>query len=259
MNTPPSWTVSLISHAHGRTILGVLNDLHAQLSGRDYRIVVTRNLAEEWDLLATLPAAYRAHTELRTNQAPLGFGANHNAALADARSDYVLMVDPDLRLTEPVFAALDSALAQPECRVASPRAVTPEGELEDNGRPLFTPMRLVRRYVLGRQHDTRRLTRCDRPQVDWLAGLFLAMRRADFHALGGFDSGYFMYAEDIDLCLRAQLQGGHCALLEQVQIMHPARRATLRNGRHLMWHLRSLLRLWRSQAYRDFRQLSKSR
>ncbi len=252
MSTLPSWTVSLISHGHGRAILGVLNDLHAQLAEHDYRIVVTRNLPEDWDLLATLPAAYSARTELRTNKVPAGFGANHNAALAEARSDYVLMVDPDLRLASPIFAALDNALAQPECAVASPRAITPDGELEDNGRPVFTPTRLLRRYLLGRQRDTRRIARSATPQVDWLAGLFLAMRRRDFHALGGFDTGYFMYAEDIDLCLRAQLHGGQCVLLEQVQIVHPARRATLRNWRHLIWHMRSLWRLWHSQAYREF-------
>lgn len=256
MTKAPSWTISVISHGHGQAILGVLSDLHKQLSGRDYRIVVTRNLPEAWDLMQALTKQQAERTQLRANPSPLGFGANHNAALSGARSDHLLMVDPDLRLPDAIFATLDAALADAQNAVVSPRAVTPEGALEDNGRPVLTPLRLLRRYLLGRQRDTRRIATS--PHVDWLAGLCLAMRSSDFHALGGFDTGYFMYAEDIDLCLRAQLNHGDCTLLDSIRVVHPARRATLRSRHHLLWHLRSLIRLWRSPVYREFRRHQKT-
>ena len=258
MSSPPSWTVSVISHGHGAGLLGILGDLHQRLSGRDYHIVVTHNLPEQDTLSAALTAEQRAHTSFRTNATPAGFGANHNAALIGAQGDHVLMVDPDLRLPVPLFDALDAALAKPSTAIVSPQARTPEGLAEDNGRPLLTPLRLLRRYLLGRARDTRRLAHAPSAEVDWLAGLFLAMRRADFEALGGFDTRYYMYAEDIDLCLRAQLRGGRCLLLQNSHIVHPARRATLSSRQHLVWHLRSLLRLWRSPVYHNYRRQQKT-
>ena len=40
--------------------------------------------------------------------------------------------------------------------------------------------------------------------VDWAAGSFLLFKASLFRKLGGFDPGYFMYCEDIDICWRAQ-------------------------------------------------------
>lgn len=250
-----SWTISVISHGHGDAVRGVLGDLHRQLKGRDYRIILTQNLTQPTaDPLRELPQDLLDHISLRRNARPQGFGANHNAALIDADSDYVLMADPDLRLPEAIFDALELALQQPGVGIVSPRALTPQGQPEDNARPVPTPSRLLRRYLFGRQRDSDRSTSLEPEHIDWLAGLCLAMRQSLFASLGGFDRGYFMYAEDVDLCLRARQRGQRCLLLETPRIIHPARRRSLRSPRHLLWHLRSLFRLWRSAAYRHYRQ-----
>ncbi len=248
------WAVSIVSHGHGRTVLGIIQDVHAQLKGQPHRIILTQNIPEPESILYALPAGLREHLSVRCNTRPAGFGANHNAALLGVDAEFVLMADPELRLDQAIFAPLETHLRQTGSGIVSPRAKTPQGRLEDNGRPLFTPGRLLKRYMLGRRFDSRRMIRRYTDRVDWLAGLFLAMRQPVFEQLNGFDPGYFMYCEDIDICLRAQQLGLSCELLNDLEIIHPPRRGTFRSLRHLTWHLRSLLRLWRSQAYRDFRQ-----
>jgi GT2 family glycosyltransferase len=72
--------------------------------------------------------------------------------------------------------------------------------------------------------------------------------------LGGFDPTYFMYCEDVDLCLRMRLAG--LALVRgPAEVVHAGYRASHRRWSHLRWHVLSLLRLWRSPTYHRARPL----
>ena len=75
-----------------------------------------------------------------------------------------------------------------------------------------------------------------------------------WQAIGGFDEAYFMYCEDVDLCLRLRLAG--LALVRApAQVRHAGTRASHLRWSHLRWHVRSLLRLWCSPVYRQARRL----
>ena len=216
--------------------------------------MLTLNIPESCNVLDDLEPELLQHITLIENAQAKGFGANHNAALLNLEAEYILAADPDLRLPERIFPALEAHLSQDGAGIASPQAVTPQGDQEDNGRPLFTPWRFFIRNVFGRNRNTRINLKTQTENVDWLAGLFLALRHSTFQQVQGFDTGYFMYCEDIDLCLRIQLLGQSCALLTEHKIVHPPRRGTFRSFQHFRWHLKSLFRLWRSEVYRRYRQ-----
>ncbi|MGJ8668084.1 MAG: galactosyltransferase-related protein [Oceanococcus sp.] len=252
------WAISIISHGHGSCVLGIINDVCQELAEQDFHIFLTQNIPEHDDVLALLPESVQAKVSLIKNASPKGFGENHNAALHDLDAEFILAADPDLRLPVTIFPALEAHLAQANNGVASPRALTPQGQVEDNGRPLFTPWQFLRRHALGRRRNTSRNVEKHSGKVDWLAGLFLAMRQSTFQQINGFDTGYFMYCEDIDICLRVQQRGLNCTLLNDIKVIHPPRRGTFRSIRHLAWHIQSLFRLWRSPAYKQFRQRAKT-
>src|SRR5207247_11368399 len=56
--------------------------------------------------------------------------------------------------------------------------------------------------------------------VDWVAGTFMVVRRDAFASIGGFDEGYFMYVEDVDLCWRLGRRGWHVAYEPAARVMH---------------------------------------
>lgn len=246
------WTISIVSHGHGARVTRGMLDIHRQLADVAHRFVLTLNAGEDAAFIDALPNALRSATRVIANPSPKGYGANHNAALRDARSDFVLVADPDLSVSMPVFGALEQALADPACGIVSPQAETPDGKPEDNGRALVTPAGLLRRYLLA-QRWRRPSPPADGRGVDWVAGLFMAMRSDTFLRLGGFDEGFHLYCEDVDLCLRARVQGLQVRLLHDLRIGHAANRSTLKRPEHLLWHLQSLLRLWRSDSYRAIR------
>lgn len=235
--------VSVVSHGHQAQVQALLNDLARFSAATVSRVVLTLNRPEAEP---QAPAAgWPFVLQILRNAHPLGFGANHNRALSGASEPFVCVLNPDVRWegADPLGAMVQAA-AQAGVGCAYPAQLDDAGNRQDSERALPTPMALWRRRVLH-QRDAR---------VDWVNAACLVLPAHAWVAVGGFDVSYFMYCEDVDLCLRLRLAG--LALVRApVQVVHAGQRASHRNWAHLQWHVRSLLRLWRSPVYRQARQL----
>ena len=241
INMPATWTLSIVSHGHRDNIKTLLTTLATLLPSQAFCVVITSNCGERFDDLASI---WPGKLKLIYNEAVKSYAANHNAALQSANTDFVAMVDPDLALTASPFEALAEVLTDmPRGSIAAPLVLEPTGGRADNTRELPTPLRIVKRIAIKRPAE----------KADWLAGLFLAMSTESFSQLGGFDTRYRMYCEDVDLCLRAQLAGGQLLLADRASVIHPARRQSRRHWRYFIWHLTSLLKLWSSKSYRNYK------
>ena len=233
-----------MSHGHGALVQQLLHSLAGRSAASVSRVVLTLNLPEAEP--AAPPGGWPFALDIVRNPQPLGFGANHNQALAGAAERFVCVLNPDVQLCagpEPL-AALVQAAAQPGAGCAYPEQLSAAGQLQDSERELPTPRALWRRRVL-RQPETG---------VDWVNAACLVLPQPVWQALDGFDTSYFMYCEDVDLCLRIRLAG--LALVRApVQVVHAGQRASHRRWTHLQWHVRSLLRLWRSPVYRQALQM----
>lgn len=244
----PEWTISVVSHGHGPALHGVLGDCQRLLDPDRFELVLTLNVPEPLDE-AALP--WRGPLRVIRNRRPKGFGANHNAALREARGSRVALLDPDLRLDGNPFEYLAEALDDSRVGIAATRVRHPDGAVADHARLLPRPLQLLRRHLRGEGLLYGHALAAP-IAVDWIAGLFMALRRERFFELGGFDERYRLYCEDVDLCLRAWHRGWRVEVVPADWAMHPPRRRSRRDLRHFYWHCRGLMRLWRSPAYRDF-------
>jgi N-acetylglucosaminyl-diphospho-decaprenol L-rhamnosyltransferase len=59
-----------------------------------------------------------------------------------------------------------------------------------------------------------------RREVDWVSGACFLARREAWDGVGGFDSTFFMYMEDVDLCWRLRAKGWSVAYEPAAQITH---------------------------------------
>jgi N-acetylglucosaminyl-diphospho-decaprenol L-rhamnosyltransferase len=235
--------VSIVSHGHGPLVHSLLADLARWAVPGVQRVVLTHNLpeadpvppAQGWPFLL----------QVVNNLQPLGFGENHNRALAGATEPFVCVLNPDVELAgSSPFEALVRAAAQPGVGCAYPVQRDMNGRVQDSERAIPTPLALWRRRVL-RRRDTR---------VDWVNAACIVLPQPVWQAVEGFDERYFMYCEDVDLCLRVRL-GGWTLVRAPVDVVHGGQRASHRRWDHLRWHVRSLLRLWTSPVYRRALQL----
>ena len=80
-----------------------------------------------------------------------------------------------------------------------------------------------------------------------VGGAFFVIARSLFEELGGFDERFFMYYDELDLCLRARQRGARAMVASRIRIYHHIGASTDRvPGKRLFYLLRSRLRYARA-------------
>ena len=137
-----------------------------------------------------------------------GFGPGVNLAAAACRSPLMLVLNSDARLLPQSLGRLARALvADDSIGVIAPAVYDSDGRTLQPGAYGRLPTR--RDVVVGKGWAGRRVDRHPGGATapGWVSGVAMLLRRADFLSLGGFDEGFTMYFEDLDLCRRLQASG----------------------------------------------------
>ncbi|MFV0680469.1 glycosyltransferase family 2 protein [Ottowia sp.] len=248
-------TVSVVSHGHGADVDELLLRLADLKQGVPRRVIVTRNVPEPDKRGAAGLVDWPFDLVWIDNDRPIGFGANHNRAFARdgqlGASALFAVLNPDIRWQQSPFRPMqEESAGAPQAGLIYPVQLGTDGRRQDHERLVPTPARLWARYRPGGQRQEV----AEGEQPDWVNGAFMLLRRQAFADIQGFDEAYYMYGEDVDLCLRLQLAGWQIKRCNGAVVEHTGRRASRRDLRHFGWHVGSLWRLWRSSVWRAWRQ-----
>lgn len=231
-------SLSIVSHGQGHLIKNLLADFRA-LRGLSFEILLTLNIPEDKSFVGDfkdLPIT------LIENQHPKGFGANHNTAYKYSSGDIFAVVNPDIRAPNLDLSNLIILSEQQKVGACAPLVLNTKGFVEDSARRFPTVYRLIERFFFNRSKADYDLIGSGPITVDWVAGMFVLFPRKAFETVGGFDTHYFMYMEDADICRRLK-QHGYLTLVDcSTCVVHDARRSSHRSLRHFSWHLRSAIR-----------------
>jgi N-acetylglucosaminyl-diphospho-decaprenol L-rhamnosyltransferase len=207
------------------------------------------------------PPAPTTDARLIVNEGALGFAANANKGIAATTAPFVVLANPDTEPGPEVVARLRSfAETHPRAGIVGPRLVFPDGSPQSSRR-LFPTVSgtLVRRTPLRRvlgQTQRAHYGLDEHPalpvEADWLLGAFLFLRRDMLDELGGFDDGFRLYGEEIDLAYRAAKAGWERWYVPDVIVMHAHAAVTDRRfaSRRTLWHWRGILRFVRKHPER---------
>jgi GT2 family glycosyltransferase len=232
--------VSIVSHGHGDSIEGLLEQLCRFHGGHIQHVVLIHNVPS--DAVAEPEGGWPFRVTELFNTEQSGFGANHNLAFSHCTTEYFCVLNPDIELSDAtIWEKLLERLREPMVGCAYPLLFNPDGSRQENERELVTPWALLRRHLL----------KLPQRRVDWVSGAFWMVRAVAWRSLGGFDERFYMYCEDVDFCLRLQVAGWKLAAAD-VAVTHDASWGSRSPGRHMAWHLRSLLRLWAGPAIRQY-------
>jgi GT2 family glycosyltransferase len=170
----------------------------------------------------------------------VGFARGNNVGIKATESEYVLLLNPDTILASDAIAVLIRGLAaHPEAAAAGPRLVDAHGSAELSFGWTIGPLGELRQKIVGtlyRQrwgpivHRVEQMTR-EAGQREWVSGACLLVRRRDLEEVGLLDERYFMYTEDVDLCLALRKRGRAILFLPQAEVTHLRGRSAERNPR----------------------------
>jgi len=150
-----------------------------------------------------------------------GFAAANNQGVADSQAPWLAFINPDLMVGRDTLAQLrERALPLGDCLLGVEQ-VDEDGRPDDAVRrrdPDFAAM------LRSPGQGGKLAIPVDRSQplqvVPALSGALLLMPRALFDRIGGWDAGYRLHAEDLDLCRRAREAGAVIAIANDLQVTH---------------------------------------
>ena len=170
---------------------------------------------------------------LIANTSNLGFAAACNQAIQIAAGRYVVLLNPDAEVEPTALAVLVSFMeAHPEAGAASPMLVDSDGTLQESCSPAPTLRRELWRlfhldavwpYAVYRMHAWS----TDRARdVDVAQGACLILRRTALARVGLLDERFFVYSEEVDLCLRLRRQGWSISWVPGARVLHHGGQST---------------------------------
>ena len=149
----------------------------------------------------------------------LGFGKACNAAAARAAHPYFFFVNPDTLVSCDTFSStLSFMLSRPDAGIVGCRILNGDGTIQwACRRSIPTPMAAIYKtlglaalFPRSRRFGAYNLTWLDpaeEAEVDAVSGSFFCVSAATYRLVGGFDETFFMYGEDLDICMRVRQAG----------------------------------------------------
>jgi len=151
-----------------------------------------------------------------------GFGVACNQGAADSDAPWLAFVNPDLKVEPDTLARLrELARSQPRPALLGADLYGEDGGHDGAARrrdPDFAAM--LRDPARAARLDVAADPASPLQEVDAVSGALMLMPRALFAAIGGFDEGYRLHAEDLDLCRRARQAGALVAVANGISVLH---------------------------------------
>jgi N-acetylglucosaminyl-diphospho-decaprenol L-rhamnosyltransferase len=243
----------VISHGHAAVLAHSLPALALQVE----ELLVIANIP------GSVPIELPESTRVLANETPRSFAANANLGAANTEHELVLIANPDA-VPEPgaVQALRDLMASRPRAGVAGPMMLYSDGTWQASRRrfptvggtlvrrtPLrliFPPLRWQRRHYLLDERPEEPVP------ADTMLGAFIMLRREMLDEIGGWDAGFRMYGEDIDLNYRAAKAGWERWYVPAAVVRHEYAAVIDKRflTRHTLWHAQAMVRFLRKHPER---------
>ncbi|MDX1292928.1 MAG: glycosyltransferase family 2 protein, partial [Hyphomonas sp.] len=173
-----------------------------------------------------------------------GFGAGVNKGASGALGKLLLVINPDAVLRRGSLARLVGAMSKRAEPVLVGGKIFDVHGREERGarRNTLTLMRAIGfgKWTLEDEPPPR-----ESIEVGAVSGAFFLMERQAFRRMGGFDEGYFLHVEDVDLCRRVQEAGGTVVYQPHAGALHYGSTSDISSEAVIEHKARSLVRYFR--------------
>lgn len=210
------------------------------LEGIDGEIIVIDNNSSD-DSCAMMQQLF-PNVKLIENKDNLGFPKGNNIGVAQAKGDYICILNPDTVVAEDTFSKiLNTKNWQLNTGIIGCKLIDGTGNfLPESKRGVPTPWvsftKIFGLYKLSNvfgKYYAQHLTENQSGKVDILVGAFMVMQRELYNEIGGFDENCFMYSDDIDLSYMVLQKGKYNYYFHETSVIHYKGESTVRDEKYM--------------------------
>ena len=213
------------------------------LENIDGEIIVVDNFSTD-DSCAMMKQRF-PNVKLIENKANLGFPKGNNIGVAEAKGEYLCILNPDTVVAEDTFEkVLQFAKSKPDLGIVGCKLIDGTGNfLPESKRGVPTPWvaftkifglyKLFPKLTLFNKYYAQHLSENQTGKVDILVGAFMITKRDLYLEVGGFDENCFMYSDDIDLSYLSLKAGKSNYYFHETSVMHYKGESTVRDGTYM--------------------------
>lgn len=217
---PPELSVVLVNYNGLNYLKNCIDALLLNLKNIDFEIIVIDNNSQDGS--CTFLKKHYPEIILIESTVNLGFGKGNNEAVKRAKGKYLLLINNDTIVLDPLLAILNFLKSEVSIGIVGIKML--DGNKNylasagnfPNFRNLFQMKKLLE---IGTEFITGTFTK-ESYEVDWLSGSFLMTPTQVFKEVGGFDEDYFLYVEDVDFSKRMANKGYKRVFLPNFSYIH---------------------------------------
>jgi GT2 family glycosyltransferase len=223
------------------------------LEGIDSEIIVIDNASSD-DSCEMMKTKF-PHIKLIENEANLGFPKGNNIGVAQAKGEYICILNPDTVVAEDTFSKVFSFVTSSEVEMLHSQLSTSNSQLgiigcklidgagnflPESKRGVPTPWvaftKIFGLYKISNyfgKYYAQHLSENQSGKVDILVGAFMMMKRELYLKVGGFDENCFMYLDDIDLSYLVLKTGKSNYYFHETFVIHYKGESTVRDETYM--------------------------
>ncbi len=233
-------SIIIVNYNVKEFLLNLLDSIRKAINNISTEIIVVDNASEDGSV-EVIKERF-PEVKLIVNKTNIGFGAANNLALKEAKGKYFLLINPDTILREDTLRVMiDFFESHPDCGIAGCKVLNPDGTLQLACRRAFPGpwtsftkvmglSKLFPKSPIFAKYNLTYLDENKTYEVDAVSGAFMMLRKEVYDKIGGFDSQFFMYGEDLDLCYRAQKANYKVYYVHSTEIIHYKGESTKRSN-----------------------------
>lgn len=238
-NTPSNIDVSFITinyNSSHHTIALVQSIIAHTLTDLNYEIIVVDNASELEDythLHGTISSF--PQVSIIRNRINNGFAGGNMLGVNDAHGEYYFFINNDCLFLNDAGSIMKSFMdSHNDISLTTARVSDEKGNFSSSYKQFPSVIKQwfgnsVHRWISAKSFPSNKVHLEVPTAVEIISGSCMFFRAEDFNAIGGFDTVFFLYCEEEDICKRVWNYGKKIYFLPEAKVFHAGGGSSIRN------------------------------
>ena len=199
----------------------------------DYKIIVIDNNSND-NTRGELEKQRTDNVKIIYSKENLGFAKGNNLALNYVDTEYVCFLNPDTIFIEEILEKLIKKMQENKrIGVIGPKLLNEDKSFQKSFFKYDTEKNIVLNQLNFKEKVLKKNNKAKEGYVDWIIGAMMLMRTSDAKQINGFSEEYYMYIEDMDLCMKInKMLDKKVYYLDYANLIHLGGQSEIKNNNY---------------------------